>query len=98
MGRRIVVYQVEDKCKYLSITDSGYYCSACIHCDGWEKIEPSDCDKCHRDKCLEGRSEEEIISTLATTLYNKYLNKLPGGSTMLAEAMAIEAFETFLEK
>lgn len=67
--KRLIIYEVPGECKYLSVTDSGYYCAACIHCDGWEKIEPSACQTCTHDKHFDGESREDVLYRIAKALY-----------------------------
>lgn len=96
---RYIILKVPNKCMYLSETDSGYYCSACIHCDGWEKIEKEDCAKCTHEKAKpEGYTYGELVDKIAAELYDNFLRHIPSASAMQAENMAHYVLKSLLER
>lgn len=72
--KRIFCIEVNGECRNLRIIDedceyasAGTYCTAYPH-GGWERINPKDCEKCKREKHLEGISRKEAIERMARAI------------------------------
>lgn len=73
--KRVLLVRVPDKCKYLSVTDSGNYCTACINYDGWELIPAHACNKCKYKEHYQGITVKETTEVMALALaeFDKYI-------------------------